>query len=176
MIQAKVLLSSATTCQEVVGKRVTLRLLCEQYIMRYIAAYSPLVQSWLHVSDIQSELLYVRECVAQQAQGATYFFCIFDAADDAFIGAVEIRKATHRGQLYAWLNERYWGRGLYQEALALASRVYFAATGLVFFTAHVDVANKRSYYALRKANFAPIGLIDGPHGKQYMLMLRNALT
>lgn len=155
-----------------VGERVELRALCLEYVAEYLTMFSPIVCYWLH-ADVGAERAYIEQQCIQQARGLTQFFCIFDKQYNRLIGAIEINAASHRGHLYAWLNEQYWGGGRYQEALALATHAYFVTTDAPFFTAHVDVANKRSYHALRKMNFAPCGLIEGPHGKQYIMVLRN---
>lgn len=172
MDQGELVQESHMELRALIGECVTLRFLCSDHISEYLNMFSPTVCHWLH-ADQESESLYLAQQLIAQAQGATYFFCIFDRESDRLIGGIEIRESIHRGQLYAWMHEDYWGTGLYQEALALAARFYFMMTGASFFTAHVDVHNKRSYHALRKMNFAPSGIIQGPHGKQHVMLLRN---
>ena len=159
---------------ELVGERVTLRLLQSRYIADYLAMFSPQVQHILHVRDSSSEQDYLHNCLQRLEQGHTLFYCVFDNGDDHLIGAIEIRHTNEsRGQLYSWLHECYWGGGRYQEALALISNEYFNSFNTRFFNAHVDVANERSYRALQKFGCAHAGFCQGPYGKQYRLIIRK---
>lgn len=158
---------------ELPGVRVTLRLLDIGYINDYIAMFSPRVQHMLHVRDSASECTYVHDCLVRVQQEQTLFYCVFDNHDGVLIGAVEIRHMQSRGQLYGWIHENYWGGGRYQEALSLISREYFRYFKALFFNAHVDVANERSYHALKKFGCAHAGFCHGPHGKQYKLIIRK---
>ena len=84
------------------------------------------------------------------------------------MGALSIRPSHFRSQLYAWLNELFWGYGYYQEALTLASQAYFEAMAHAeHYSALVDASNKSSYYALKKNGFQERGLIRGPRELQY---------
>ncbi len=155
---------------ELRGDTVILRLLEQNHLARYCAQLSPSVCAALHMSDIASEYTYLCERLNTQP----FLYSIFDKRDDHLIGGLEIRSSDiSRGQLYCWLNETYWGSGRFREALALASGEYFKHSNEPFFTAHVDVCNKRSYWALKKCGFADIGMGDGPYGKQYKLIKRR---
>lgn len=127
------------------------------------------------VSSVESERNYINDRLVQLRKQDVFFYCIFDNTDNCLIGAIEIRDQQQcAGQLYSWLNERYWGGGRYQESLDLITKVYFKHANVSYYTARVDVKNKRSYYALKKYGFADAGLFQGPHGKQYDLIVRRA--
>jgi len=159
---------------ELRGDFVTLRELREDFFTDYLEAFSAQVRKLLHVSDISSELDYLKSRLAKQKIGTTMFFCVFDTQSDKLIGALEIRNQSETSnQLYSWLHEDYWGTGRYQEVLRLACQEYFKRINRPFLLAHVDVANKSSYFGLKKYGFADLGLKRGPHGKQYQLVLRN---
>ncbi len=161
--------------KEIVGKLVILRLLQEEYIDAYLEKFSQAIRLVLHVRTLDSERTYLHARLAKQQEGKIVFYCIFDAGTDCIIGAIEIRDPQeHRGQLYCWINEKYWGTGRFQEAMKLAAEEYFSCSDGVSFNALVDVTNQRSYHALKKAGFANSGMVDGPRGKQYELVLRKA--
>lgn len=156
--------------RELRGQSVIARPLTVSDLQYYAVMFSPMVQMALHVFSVETELQYVHACFA--AIKPTLFYGIFYS--DLLVGAIQIRDyMSHASQLYGWLNEQYWGLGYYQEALQLVARYYFETTACSFLRAHVDVANKRGYYALKKCGFADFGWYDGPSGKQYVLILRN---
>jgi len=158
------------------GESVFLELLSDKYILDYLSAFSCTVQEMVRVADIGSEYCYLQERLVKQQDKKTVFYCVFDGLDKNCIGAIEIRDGIeHAGQLYCWLNEHYWGTGLFTRAMCLASHSYFVQSGAPFFTAHVDKNNKRSYYALKKCGFADQGIVKGPRGAQYQLVLRRKL-
>jgi len=159
---------------ELKGHFVTLKPLEESFFTQYIVMFSPKVRELLHVSSQESEVEYLRDRIEKQKRGQIFFYCIFENETDSLIGAIEIRNLQETdSQLYSWLNEAYWGTGMYQEALKLVSREYFDETQEKFYSANVDVANLRSYKALKKHGFIDTGLKKGPQGKQYTLILRN---
>ena len=156
------------------GTHVYLRELREEFFTQYLAAFSERVKKCLHVSQSSSEIAYLSSRLKRQNKSSGLFFCVFNKKTDKLIGAIEIRAQEETdNQLYSWLNEHYWSKGLYQEALRLASQEYFVRSNHIFFQANVDVSNKRSYYALKKYGFADTGLCNGPYGKQYQLVLRK---
>lgn len=159
---------------ELKGSHVILRQLCQSYFDEYVTMFSPLVRAALHVSNPASEIEYLCDCLTKIKKNETLFYCIFDKLSDLLIGGIEIRdEHVSRGQLYSWLHENFWGAGRYQEALTLISQEYFKNSGALFFNAHVDIANQRSYHALRKFGCAQGGFCNGPHGKQYNLIVRK---
>lgn len=160
---------------DLVGRMVTLRPLQHSYIDDYLLMFSPLVRKALQVTALDSERTYLNEQIEQMKQGRYPFYVIFDNQDQKLIGAIAIRD-VYKGQLYSWLNEAYWGQGRYQEALQLIAQSYFKLTQEHFFTARVDVSNRRSYAALKKAGFADTGISEGPFGKQYELIYRKKAT
>jgi RimJ/RimL family protein N-acetyltransferase len=136
--------------------------------------FSPVIRHLLHVPDTEQECLYLESCLTKVEQRETFFMCVFDNRSEQLIGALEIRDIRHHpGQLYSWINEQFWGGGRYQEAMRLASAIYFDSMPDSFFTAHVDVGNPRSYRALRKCGFAPWRLHNGPYGMQHVLVCRR---
>lgn len=156
------------------GKQVYVQELRESFFDDYISAFSSKVRKLLHVKWVSSEIEYLRVRIEKQKKGQTVFFCIFDKQSDLLIGAIEIRDSSETSsQLYSWIHEDFWGTGMYQEALNLASKEYFSRTNKKFFFANVDASNKRSYYALKKQGFLDIGTRSGPHGRQYQLVLRK---
>lgn len=157
---------------EMRGSTIIIRPLHESYFNQYLLMLSPVVQQALHVTDMRSELSYLHDSLQKMARKETFFYCIFNRATEQLIGAIEIRQYAN-GQLYSWLNECFWGKGFFQEALNLVSRCYFQATGNLFFNVRVDVSNKRSYKALKKSGAADIGFYNGPRGKQFELILRK---
>jgi len=156
------------------GQLIYLQELDESFFSDYMSAFSPRVRKALRVKHKMSELEYLRKRLEKQKEGKTIFFCIFDNATDRLIGALEIRSQEETGsQLYSWLHEDFWATGRYQEALRIASQEYFRRTNELFFYAHVDAGNKRSYRALKKNGFSDIGTHSGPYGRQYQLILRK---
>jgi RimJ/RimL family protein N-acetyltransferase len=159
---------------QLTGQHVVLKLLRHIYIDDYLEAFSPNVRAQLQLDSLDAERAYLMEQLKQQQEGTTLFYCVFDRTSNQLIGAIELRnRHTSRGQLYCWLHEQFWGSGYFQDAMALASRIYFNKTGNVLLDAHVDSNNKRSYYALKKCGFADSGIINGPRGPQYELILRK---
>jgi len=151
---------------------VTIRALVESDLDDYERLFTPCIQTLLHVSCPAAERIYIKERIAHHADGTTFLFGIL--FEHNLIGALEIRDAsTSRGQLYCWLNERFWGNGYFQKALEMAASFYFHNTNERYITAHVDCDNMRSYRALKKAGFADAGLLNGPHGRQYELIYRK---
>jgi len=156
------------------GTAIYLCELNESFFTQYMKAFSERVRSLLHVSDSASELDYLRVRLEKKETKHALFFCIFDKQTEQLIGAVEIRDQRETSnQLYGWLHEDHWGFGKYQEALRIAAQEYFIRTNHIFFSAHVDVKNKRSYRAHKKCGFADIGICNGPRGRQYQLVLRK---
>lgn len=156
------------------GRDITLRPLQIEFIDQYLASFSEEVQSALFVDSPQLERDYLIEGLTKCQQGDAVFFCIFENLHNHLIGAIEIRPSPqHSGQLYCWLNEVYRGKGMLKEAMELAAKEYFKLTGRIFFNAHVDICNNRSYRALKKCGFADMGMSRGPRGMQYELVLRR---
>ncbi len=156
-----------------IGNTVVLKVLQEQFFEEYLTMFSDIVCHWLHASrQYETDYLYARLNKIKPYQ--TYFYCIFEKFTKNLIGAIEIRsKHESLGQLYSWINENYWSKGFYREALFLVSQEYFKNEKERFFQAHVDIKNKRSYFALKKYGFIDSGIKDGPHGKQYQLIFVN---
>lgn len=155
------------------GMLVKLKLLEQHDIEHYINQLSPQVMAALQIEDKNSERQYLQSVILENNK-TTLFFVILENLENRLIGAIEIRgQDCSRGQLYTWLHHDYWGTGHFQEALQLACREYFSFAKALFFDAHVNINNVRSYKALKKAGFADYKIIDGPHGKQYVLIKRR---
>ncbi len=159
---------------DLVGQAVILKPLAHHYVDQYLHMFSPHVRHVLHVSSLDDERVYLQQQLLEQKRDNTFFYCVFDKVLTQLVGAIEIRNpAQHLGQLYCWLNEQFWGAGHFSESLALISQAYFSSSKDNLLRAHVDVSNKRSYYALKKCGFADLGIKNGPFGKQYVLILRS---
>lgn len=153
------------------GVHVVLRKLQEQDVPEYLSRLSLTIQQLLHISSLESERAYIEN---RMQQTASCMYAIRENLSGNLIGGLEIRpRPPFFGQLYVWINEQFWGTGYFQEAIMLSAAAYFQNTDDYFFTAHVDWANKRSYYALKKAGFADSGIGNGAHGKQYLLIYRR---
>ncbi len=156
------------------GPLVTLRLLQESFIKSYLEQFSDEIQKSLLVNSKESEKQYLLECLEKQKDKKTLFYCVFDNNTNQLIGALEIRNPyASRGQLYCWLHQDFWGKGMFAQALMLAADAYFNLTGHVFLNAYVNEHNKQSYNALKKIGFADIGLIKGADDRYYELVLRK---
>lgn len=152
------------------GSLVTLYPLASIYLDSYITHYSLVVQKLLHVDNPDQELRYIQECLKAQD---SFFYVIAHKATHTVIGAIEIRSPVYRSQLYCWLNEQYWGKGYFQEAMQLLAAYYFKVTGHKAIGACVDYGNERSFYALKKVGFQEKRITQGPYGLQYELVLKN---
>ncbi len=151
------------------GSLITLWPLSSAHLDSYLKNYSCLVQRLLHVVDSVQERIYLETCL----ETASFFYIISPKKTMNVIGAIEIRRPTYRSQLYCWLNEDYWGKGYFQEAMQLLAWHYFKTTGNTTICACVDYTNERSFYALKKAGFQEKRITPGPYGLQYELLLKN---
>lgn len=157
--------------QTITGSRLILKKMNEQLMRPYLVAFSERVRLYVHVSSVFEEECYLKDRIEK---GSIFFYALFHKKTHQIIGALEIRDDQKlRGQLYCWLNEHFWGNGYLNEALELAAPMYFSCTHNTFFTAHVDAHNERSYKSLKRFGFADGGLINGPYGLQYELILRR---
>lgn len=160
--------------KDLMGPSITLRVLQHHFFDDYLSMFSPLIQQIIHVPDIQCERTYLEQRLEKMNLKKTFFFCIFNNDTQQLVGGLEIRdRAEHPGQLYSWINERFWGKGLYQEAIALLMSYYFSQVSAAYVTAHVDISNVRSFHALKKCGFANLGYYKGPYGLQYALVRIN---
>ncbi len=158
---------------KITSKNFNIIPLASSYVASYLQQFSETVREALRVTSIDAEHEYLQAALEKQAKGETHFYLIV-AESHQVIGAVEIRKPEQsRGQLYTWLNEDYWGIGLFQEAMRKVAVDYFSKTQERYFDATVEINNRRSYRALKKAGFADLGIQDGAWGKDYALVLRN---
>lgn len=135
-----------------VGPRVELRPLERSFFDAYLNAFSECVRTYIGV-DTESERLYLEAHYRQQKRGETHFFTIFCRHKNELMGAIEVRSARYRGQLYYWLNEKFWSQGFLQEALKLVASYYQAHTKKKEINAFIDVSNRASIKALQKFGF-----------------------
>ena len=149
---------------------VCIELLSERHSAAYMDAFSESVRAPLHVQSIESEELYLKDRLAQKAP---FFFVIIVKKTNQLIGAIEIRDACYRSQLYCWINEKWWGSGVFQTAMQLAAHSYFEQTNEAVISARVDYSNARSVHALEKVGFTVEGIAPGPREKQYALHLER---
>jgi RimJ/RimL family protein N-acetyltransferase len=156
------------------GQFASVRLLQAHDVEAYLTVFSPEIRAALGVTSVEVERIYIYEELAKQEQGRTFFFGIVDSATKVIVGAIEIRnKIEHAGQLYCWLHERYWGTGVFQDALSIATYWYFLYTQESYITARVNVSNKRSYRALKKCGFIDSGIIQSRVSLQYEMVFRR---
>ena len=136
--------------------------------------FSETVRSFLGVTDIQSEQLYLKSHYQQVQENKLVFFCIFLKQKEQFIGAIEIRPPHYKSQLYNWLNEQFWSQGFMQEALSLTARYYFMLhPRSVGITACVNVSNVKSIAALTRFGFEILLRRKGPKEDQLHMILKN---
>ena len=156
------------------GEYITLKELSVDYFDDYIAMFSPLVKRLLHVTSDSCERTYLEHCLSEHRERRQFFFCIFDNQNNQLIGAIGLRlPQDSRGQLGSWINEKYWGNNRYQESLKLLTDAYFERSGVDVITANIYADNQRSYKAHKKFGFIDIATINGPHGKQYVLVYKR---
>lgn len=155
--------------EQLCGIHIVLRPLMYAYIPEYLTAFTHEVRTALHVPDIDAEQNYLHNRLSLMQNGKTFFYCIFNQLQ-RLIGAIEIRGQEHPGQLYTWLHPDHWGKNYFQEALQLVQHIYFQHTHAPYFTARVDIDNKRSYKALKKAGFADYAIVQGCYAPQYELL------
>lgn len=154
----------------IITDRLAIDFLQSHYIANYLRNFSAAVQHILNVHSLESEKQYLEHQLWAQEKGYTHFYCLFDRLTEQVMGAIEIRNPIqHPGQLYCWLHENYWSKGLLGEGMVPVAHDYFARSENSFFNAHVHHENKRSYHALKKCGFADEGMYDGPWGLQHVL-------
>lgn len=158
-----------------IGSELVLDELKFHYISSYLNSFVEPVRTRLHVPTLEAEHAYLLERLPMIEQKRTFFYVLLTPLQHACIGAIEIRGQEHPGQLYCWIHPDFWGKNYFARALESAAQLYFTISGALYFTAHVDVDNMRSYYALKKCGFADYRTTQGPYTKQYELVLRNRL-
>jgi RimJ/RimL family protein N-acetyltransferase len=152
------------------GTFITLHALAPSYIQPYLQSYSPCVQALLHVMSAAEEQRYLEQRLLSPT---TFLYVIADKATLHVMGGIEIRDPVYRSQLYGWLNEHYWGKGYFQEAVQLVIDAYCTLTGHSTIVARVDCNNPRSAQALKKVGFAQRKTVPGPYGPQWELIYQK---
>jgi RimJ/RimL family protein N-acetyltransferase len=151
--------------------RVYVKELSVEYAQDYLDMFSTTVQKILGVSSLWNEFDYVHNQIAKQKEGKTCLYGIFESTKNLLIGSIEIRSSEYRGQLYTWLHEDYWGKGLFQDAFTLVRYDYFKKNKEVTeFTARVDVSNKASLKALLKAGCTLLRTCKGAREDQHEIV------
>jgi len=165
--------------QEIIGSIVTLRRLEPKYFRGYHEMFSDIVREAIrypkHITFTFTKNLLLYE-MRKEAEGKMIYYCIFDNKDQNLIGSIEIKEKNEKdpGQFSVWVNENYWGGGRFQEAVDIISTVYFKYVGKEKYDAHVELFNKRSYYALKKYGFKEIGYFyENGEATRYILELYN---
>jgi RimJ/RimL family protein N-acetyltransferase len=158
---------------EIVGKKITLRLLDSKYFEEYHRMFSKIVRVALGLPEtatLEETKTFLTKKFEDLKNGEKsknnnfeykVFYCIFDNSDKKLIGAIEIRELGNKdGQLGTWLNENYWGSGRYQEALDLILKNYFKFHDFDSLNAYVRVVNIRSLKAHQKYGFEIINELE----------------
>ncbi len=154
-----------------VADRVYVKELSTEYVQDYLDMFSTTVQKILGVSSLWNEFEYLHCQLKKQKEGKTFLYGIFEKSQDHLIGSIEIRSIEHRGQLYTWMHEDYWGKGLFQDAFALVRSDYFSKNKQITeFTARVDVSNNASLKALLKAGCKSVRMCKGPRENQHEII------
>ena len=148
--------------KEVKGKVISLKLLTEQHFLDYHNMFSDTVRKNLefpkHIS-LGYTMAYLRSEMKKTERGEQLLYMIFDNKDNTLIGGVEIREDNDLdpGNLGCWVNENYWGKGRFQEALKLINEEYFRLRPdrkeyIVF----IRKWNKRSFHAFKKFGYEEV--------------------
>ena len=162
--------------KEIVGKKITLRVLDSQYFQEYHTTFSPIVRKAIGLSDrtLDQTKEFLATRVVALKIGKTLFYCIFDNIDKKLIGAIEIREPGYpEGQLGTWINENYWGEGRYQEALDLIIKVYFKIKNVDKVNAYVETFNIRSLKAHQKYGFKIVREFETGQKKYYEIIYKK---
>lgn len=145
--------------ENIKGNVVTLKQLKEENFIDFHNIFSSIVRKNLEFPEhitLSYTINYLKEEMQKARTGKMLWYGIFDNKENKLIGSIEIRDLndTDPGQLGCWINEHYWGKGRFQEALDLISKAYFQLKpNEKQYIAHVRLWNKRSYYALKKYGF-----------------------
>jgi len=142
--------------KKIIGEIISLKLLNEKDFEQYHQMLSPTIRKILHLPSgtLQETINFLSGRNEKQQKDELLFYTIFDNKDQKLIGSIEIRDPEENpGQLGAWINENYWGDGRYQEALKLATEIYFTWKQVDEVNAHVDKTNLRSIKAHQKFGF-----------------------
>lgn len=155
---------------------VELKDLDYSHIAIYKKLFEPNLWPYLQVACWEDEEAYLELCLTRKERGIpTFFYLIYAPKENAYVGAIQIRLPDENpGQLYCWINKQYWGKGYLQEAIKKTATIYFNETGLTEFTARVYCENPRSYKALLKAGFEPVGIGSGLYGNQWILIFKKS--
>lgn len=148
--------------KEIKGNVVSLQLLKEDHFLDYHNMFSDTVRKSLefpkHIS-LAYTIAFLRSEMKKTARGEQILYMIFDNKDNKLIGGVEIREENDDdpGNLGCWVNENYWGKGRFQEALRLINKEYFRLRPdrknyIVF----IRDWNKRSYHAFKKFGYEEV--------------------
>lgn len=144
--------------ETITGDVITLKRLDPIYFKDYYAMFSPTVRKAIGILKKPTSAetkTFLSQRIQEVAQKKMLYYLIFDNKEKTLIGAIEIRDPSYpKGQLGTWINEQYWGKGRYQEALNLMLHAYFdwkENTDTV--TAHIEKTNIRSLKAHKKYGF-----------------------
>lgn len=165
--------------EEIKGSVITLRTMKEAYFVDYHNMFSLEVRRNLEYPEeitLDFTISQLRAEMKAHQERRMLLYCIFDNTENKLIGSLEIREKNDRdpGQLGCWINENYWGKGRFQEALDLITKTYFALTNAPDYIAHVRLWNKRSYNALKKYGLKDAGYYyERGEPTRYLLELKR---
>jgi RimJ/RimL family protein N-acetyltransferase len=168
-----------TRPNEIKGTLITLKKLKEEYFIDFHNMLSMSVRRDMEYPEhmpLDWTIRLLREEKEKDTANKTMFYCIFENKTNRLIGEIQIRDKTDadRGQMGCWINENYRGQGYIQEAIKLATAVYFRTTDEDHFIAHVRLWNPRSYKALKKAGFVDVGYFNEDNERsRYILEMRK---
>lgn len=157
------------------GKLVTLQSLKEEFFEEYHHMFSSTVRQAIGLSpvgELQDTVVFLTAAMSDPQH--LMFYCVFDNKTNTLIGSVVVRCQGHQnGQLGAWLNEKFWGEGRYQDALFLVLKEYFKSETNDSISALIEISNKRSLRAHQKMGFVVVG-DDHVNGKYRIVLTRVA--
>ncbi len=163
----------------IIGKIITLKKLQEDQFIPFHDAFSSTVRKDLEFPEtitLDYTIRHLKSEMKKDRERKIFHYCIFDNNDQKLVGGIQIREKNPKdpGQFGCWLNEKYWGGGRIQEAMALISKSYFAQSDADHFTAHVRLWNQRSYRALKKFGFIDTGFYyENGEPTRYLLEYRR---
>ncbi len=142
------------------GEKVTLKAFKEDDFDDYKKAISPEILKSYYFTNAKSSDEIKNELtrkIDDHNSGKWVTYAIFDNNDNKLVGSIELRDSDHCGHLGIWVNEKYHGKKLAQEALKLTADTYFNINPEInSFTSSVRKWNDRSYKFHKKCGFEEI--------------------
>jgi RimJ/RimL family protein N-acetyltransferase len=128
------------------------------------ACQDPEIPRWTHVPSPYTEQDargWLRHVAEEQAAGRTVHFLIVDAADDALLGAIDLRFDRERevGTIGYWVAREARRRGVASSATRLLARWGLSERSLARIELFADRRNEASVRAAERAGFVREGLL-----------------